>query len=246
MTGEKGYHFFATLDWRHWTVTSAFSGDSKTQPISWGPRSSTTGGPGTTTSATSSTRRMSASSPAARCGGAPTTIRFITKAAATTRSAMACVEDNRQSEIGDWVGTQLTYRVRPFFAGDITVGIEGKIDLRAFLTNYDVSPAPVMYLSTSHPDRSFDLIFQDEKKLSRALEGGCGLRVDKSYYEHDFVSPRAALIYQPSAWTYQVPLRPQLSQPQRISALLRRWSCGCGQSQPAPGIGRHAGVRCGA
>ena len=37
MTGEKGYHFFATLDWRNWTVTAAFSGDSKIQPISWGP-----------------------------------------------------------------------------------------------------------------------------------------------------------------------------------------------------------------
>src|SRR5208282_2496862 len=37
MTGEKGYHFFSTLDWRSWTITAAFSGDSKIQPISWGP-----------------------------------------------------------------------------------------------------------------------------------------------------------------------------------------------------------------
>src|SRR5580704_7870644 len=36
MTGEKGYHFFSTLLWRDWTVTAAFSGDSKIQPISWG------------------------------------------------------------------------------------------------------------------------------------------------------------------------------------------------------------------
>ena len=38
------------------------------------------------------------------------------------------MEDNRQSEIGNWVGTELTYRVRPFFAGDITVGVESDID----------------------------------------------------------------------------------------------------------------------
>ena len=37
MDGEKGYHFFATLDWRNWTVTAAFAGDSMIQPISWGP-----------------------------------------------------------------------------------------------------------------------------------------------------------------------------------------------------------------
>ena len=37
MTGEKGYHFFSTLVWRNWTVTAAFAGDTKIQPISWGP-----------------------------------------------------------------------------------------------------------------------------------------------------------------------------------------------------------------
>jgi hypothetical protein len=114
------------------------------------------------------------------------------------------VEDNRQSEIGNWVGTQLTYRVRPFFAGDVTVGVETDIDLRAFLTNYDVTPAPVVYLSTSHPNRSFDLIFQDEKKLSEHWKVDMGVPLDKSYYQHDFVSPRVALIYQPSAWTYKL------------------------------------------
>ena len=62
------------------------------------------------------------------------------------------------------------------------MGVEGKIDLRALLTNYDVSPVPVQYLSTSHPDRSLGLVFQDEKKLSERLEVGSGLRVDKSYY----------------------------------------------------------------
>src|ERR1700735_5190933 len=36
MTGEKGYHFFSTLVWRNWTVTAAFSGDSKIQPLSSG------------------------------------------------------------------------------------------------------------------------------------------------------------------------------------------------------------------
>ena len=106
------------------------------------------------------------------------------------------MEDNRQHELGDWVGTQLTYRIRPFFAGDVTVGVESNIDIRALLTDYDVSPVPVQYLSTNHPDRSLGLIFQDEKKLSKRWKLDLGLRLDKSAYRRDFVSPRAALIYQ--------------------------------------------------
>ena len=60
MNGEKGYHFFATLVWRNWTVTAAFSGDSRFSRYPGAPRSSTTGERRTTTSATSSTRPMSA------------------------------------------------------------------------------------------------------------------------------------------------------------------------------------------
>ena len=89
MTGEKGYHFFSTLDWRRWTITAAFSGDSKIQPISWGPTIFNDPGRRTTTSAITSTQRMSVKSPAARSCGGPIMIRFITKAAATTRLATA-------------------------------------------------------------------------------------------------------------------------------------------------------------
>ena len=246
MTGEKGYHFFSTLIWRNWTVTAAFSGDSKIQPISWGPTIFNDRGTRNNDKRNFVDAAYERRSPAASCDGAPITTRFITKAATITRSATACVEDNRQSEIGNWVGTQLTYRVRPFFAGDVTVGVESNVDLQAFLTDYDVSPAPVEYLSTNHPDRSLALFVQDEKKLSRRWKLDLGIRFDKSHYRRDFVSPRAALIYQPRVVDLQVSVRPQFSQPQRVSAVLRRWHCRRGQSRPAPGMGRHAGGRCGA
>jgi outer membrane receptor protein involved in Fe transport len=93
--------------------------------------------------------------------------------------------------------------VRPFFAGEITVGLEGDIDIRSFLTDYDVSPVHVEYLKTSHPDRSLALFIQDEKRLSKRWTLDLGGRFDKSYYHADFVSPRAALIYQGSEWTYK-------------------------------------------
>jgi len=204
MAGERGYHFFATLDWRRWTVTAAFSGDSKIQPISWGPTIFNNRG----TRNNDERNFIDAAYERVIAGG---TFRWRTyydsfhyEGHDEYALSDGSVEDNRQSEIGNWVGTQLTYRVRPLFAGDVTVGIESDIDLRAFLTNYDVTPAPAVYLSASHPNRSFDLILQDEKKLSEHWKEDMGLRVDKSYYQHDFASPRVALIYQPSIWTYKL------------------------------------------
>jgi outer membrane receptor protein involved in Fe transport len=203
MTGQKGYHFFATLDWRHWTIMAAFSGDSKIQPISWGPTIFNDRG----TRNTDQRDFIDASYEREIAGG---TLRwrtyydsFFYKGHGDYAFSDGAVEDNRQSEIGNWAGTQLTYRVRPFFAGDITLGVEGDLDIRAFLTNYDVSPAPVIYLSTNQPDRTLAVFIQDEKELSERWKLDVGLRLDKSEYRPDSISPRAALIYQPSAWTYK-------------------------------------------
>jgi outer membrane receptor for ferrienterochelin and colicins len=203
MAGERGYHFFSTLDWRHWTITAAFSGDSKIQPISWGPTIFNNRG----TRNNDERNFIDAAYERQIAGG---TLRWRTyydsfhyEGHDEYALSDGGVEDNRQSEIGDWAGTQLTYRVRPSFAGDVTLSVNGEIDIRAFMTNYDVSPVPVTYLSTSNPDRSLALIFQDEKKLSARWKLEVGLRIDKSHYRDDFVSPRAALIYQRSDWAYK-------------------------------------------
>jgi outer membrane receptor for ferrienterochelin and colicins len=203
MTGEKGYHFFTTLDWRNWSVMAAFSGDSKIQPISWGPTIFNNRG----TRNNDERNFVDAAYERQIAGGTLKWRSYYDSFHYEGHDEFALsdggVEDNRQSEIGNWVGTQLTYRARPFFAGDITVGVESNIDLRVFLTNYDVTPVPVTYLSTNHPDRALDLIFQDEKKLSERWKVDLGVRVDKSHYQQDFVSPRAGLIYQRSEWTYK-------------------------------------------
>jgi iron complex outermembrane receptor protein len=203
MTGEKGYHFFSTLDWRSWTITAALSGDSKIQPISWGP--TIFNDPGTKNN--DLRNFVDAAYQRAIAGD---TLRWRTYFDAFHYQGRGdyllsggAVEDNRQSEFGDWVGTQVTYRFRPSVLGDVTVGVETKIDLRAYLTDFDVSPAPVTYLRTSHPDRLLDLIFEDEKKLSDRWKLDLGFRLDKSAYRRDFFSPRAALIYQRSDWTYK-------------------------------------------
>ena len=203
VTGEKGYHFFATVLWRNWTVTAAFSGDSKIQPISWGPtafndRGTKVGG----------TRDFVEADYVRQLAGGELRWRtyydsFQFLGREDYALASGGVEANITNQQGNWAGSQLTYRVRPFLAGDITVGVEANIDLRNLQRDYDVAPAPIQYLSASHPDRSVGLIFQDEKKLSARWTLDAGLRMDKSASLTGFISPRAALIYRPAEWTFK-------------------------------------------
>ena len=92
------------------------------QPISWGPTIFNDRGTRTTTSAISSTRSIERQI----AGGTLRWRTYYDSFHYEGRGDYALrdggVEDNRQSELGDWVGTQVTYRIRPFFAGDITAG----------------------------------------------------------------------------------------------------------------------------
>ena len=200
MNGEKGYHFFANLVWRNWTVTAAFADHDQIQPISYGPTIFNDRG----TQNNDARNFIDAVYERLVAGG---TLRWRTWYDAyhyTGRFDYALsnggVEDDRQHDLGDWVGTQLTYRLRPSVAGDITLSMEAKLDIRALLTELDVSPVPIQFLRVNRPDRSLGLVFQDEKKLSKRWKLDLGLRYDMSAYGRNFVSPRAALIYQPSQW----------------------------------------------
>ncbi len=201
MNGEKGYHFFADLVWHIWTIMAAFSDHDQTQPISFGPTIFNDRG----TQNNDARNFIDAIYERPVAGG---TLRWHTYYDAyhtlgryDYALSNGAVEDNRQHDLGDWVGTQLTYRIRPSFAGDITVGAESKIDIRASLASYDVSPVPMQYPSVKPLKRSLGLVFQDERKLSEHWRLDLGLRFDVSRYFKEFFSPRAALIYQRSEWT---------------------------------------------
>jgi outer membrane receptor protein involved in Fe transport len=202
MNTERGYHLFSNLAWRNWTVTAAFAGHDMIQPISWGPAIFNDRG-----TQNADDRDFIDAVYARQIAGG--TLRWRTYYDSFDHRGRAdyqfgdSVVDTRTDMFGKWAGTQLTYRVRPIFAGDITVGMEGSLDIQNLQENYDVSPVFVSHLKTNNPDRTLGLIFQDEKKLGRGWKLDVGFRVDKSHYYRDFVSPRAALLYERSAWTYK-------------------------------------------
>ena len=204
MDSAKGYHFFSDLTWRNWRVTAVFSEREKIQPISWGPTIFNDRG-----THTNDIRNYVEAAYTRELGRG--TLRWRTYYDAYRLRARfdypldsAGVEDNRQTVSGDWAGTQLTYRFDVPHSGTLTVGGEAKIDLRARISDFDVSPGTAVFQDINPRDKAFALFAQDELQLSRHWKLNLGLRLDVSTYRHSFVTPRAALIYQPSSqWTYK-------------------------------------------
>jgi iron complex outermembrane receptor protein len=210
MNGEKGYHFFSSLVWGNWTITAAFADRKEIQPVSWGP--TIFNDRGTTLN---DTRNFVDAAYTRKLGVG--TLRWRTYYDAFWERARLDypldsgttpgfgVEDNRQAFLGDWVGTQLTYRFDVTHLGTLTAGTEGKFDLRNLQTEQDVQPALLPIMNIDRRDRSFALFAQDERKLSRRWTLDLGVRFDAFRYRPSFVSARAALIYQPSQlWSYKV------------------------------------------
>ncbi|HLK50899.1 MAG TPA: TonB-dependent receptor [Bryobacteraceae bacterium] len=204
MDAENGYHFFTNLSWRNWSFTAALSKRTKIQPISWGP--TVFNDPGTkvveplnygeavyTRERDNRTFRWRAYYSQTHLRG-----RF-------DFPLDAGIEDNRSCSCGDWIGSALSYRFGVGRFGVLTAGAETKIDLRVLQSSRDVSPVPQEFVYIHRRDRSLAVFAQDELTFSSFWKLDLGLRVDASAYRPSFLSPRAALIYQPSAaWTYKL------------------------------------------
>jgi iron complex outermembrane receptor protein len=116
-------------------------------------------------------------------------------------STDAGIEDNRDLSLGDWAGTQLTYRLDMPRAGGLTFGLEFNGDVRAVQRNYDVSPARIEFLDLNNPARSAAVFGQYEFKIASRWTAYLGARLDKTWGYRPVLSPRAALIYQESPST---------------------------------------------
>jgi len=198
MDGEKGYHLFGNLTWRDWSVLAVFDARPKIQPVSWGPTVFNDSGTRAIDSrnfidATYTHKLDESRSLLWRMYYDDYRFRGIFRYPTTDDIA-----DNRDFFYGDWVGTQLSYRFPVPHFGSLTVGGEGRVDLGALQqTIYDRADQGPS-LSIDRRDKSLGVFVQDEWALTRTWTLDLGTRLDYSEYRHTFVSPRAALIYQPS------------------------------------------------
>jgi len=106
--------------------------------------------------------------------------------------------DNRDEVRADWITSQLTYSHTVPRLGLLTVGLSGKVELRNEVENLDHSPDQAINLDISHPDRAAALFAQQEWNLARHWTAYLGARLDASHNYGSFVSPRLALVFQPT------------------------------------------------
>jgi len=209
MDGQKGYHFFANLTWRNWNITAVLSNRNQIQPVSWGDTIFNDRGTHVDETANyveaAYTREFSRGTLRWRIYYNQDHLRGRFEFPLSSAGIPGLgVEDNRSAADSDWVGTQLTYRFDVAHLGTLTAGAETEIDLRTLQSSQDFPPDPGERVNINIRDKMYALFVQDERKLSSRWTLDLGLRLDGSAYRQSFVSPRAALIYQPSLnWTYK-------------------------------------------
>jgi iron complex outermembrane receptor protein len=209
MDGEKGYHFFANLTWRNWNVTGVLSNRNKIQPVSWGDTIFNDRGTHVDETANyvdaAYTREFAKGTLRWRIYYDQDHLRGRFEFPLSSNGALgAGVEDNRSASDSDWIGTQLTYRFDVAHLGTLTAGAETQIDVRTLQSSQDLPSDPSEHVSINVRDKMYALFVQDERRLTKSWTLDLGLRLDGSAYRQSFVSPRAALIYQPSLnWTYK-------------------------------------------
>jgi outer membrane receptor for ferrienterochelin and colicins len=110
------------------------------------------------------------------------------------------IVDNRDQDWGDWITSQLTYRLTDPLGG-LTLGATGTVEIRNLQTNQDFSPDHTVYLDISHPEPSLAFFAQQEWAFARNWTAYFGARLDESPNFGVFVSPQASVVYQPSVKT---------------------------------------------
>jgi outer membrane receptor for ferrienterochelin and colicins len=198
MDGERGYHTFANLIWNGWSFTAYFNNREKVVPTAWFGTIFNDAGDKV------SDGRGFLESSYQRDVGTEGKLRwrvYYDRYRFQGRYDFASdigILDARNVSQGDWIGTELTYRFRVPLIGFLTVGSQADWDLRSRLEAYYVSPVYLSSAPVNHPDRTLAVFFQDEWALSRRWTLYLGGRADDSRNHPLALTPRVALIYQPS------------------------------------------------
>jgi iron complex outermembrane receptor protein len=195
---EHGYHTFAHLTWRDWSLTANFAERKVLAPIGW--FGADFGDPGTSTRdghsfVESSWMRQLGKTSTMRWRLYYDQFRYFGRYDYTHRNGSTY--DERDDALGDWVGTHLSLHTPIRGVGTLTFGGQVDADLRNLQRTYQYGTADYDRY-TSKPDRSYGLFVQQEWNASRRWTFFLGARLDDSRAGSPFVSPRAAAIFRPS------------------------------------------------
>jgi outer membrane receptor for ferrienterochelin and colicins len=205
--GERGYHAFANLVWRNWSFIAVLSSREKNFPTpSWGANFGDRGNKlldARSFAEAAWTRDIGVSGKLRwRLYYDQYTYRGRYDRFAEDGPAESGLVDNRDESLGNWVGSQVTYRFDlPHSLGALTLGSEVSADIRASQRNYNLKPVYAELLNVNDPDLAYGMFLQHEWQFHRGWTANLGLRFDDSRNHGHFLAPRLTLVYQISPQT---------------------------------------------
>ena len=202
MDGQRAYHTFANLVWKNWNIVAMVSDRIKMVPLAWSYDANSFASRGNH----AEDGRAYLSANYARSIGpgelrfefAYDQYRYNDRFDLTTGDPLI---SQGSHAVGDWIDSKMVYQVGAGVFGSLTAGLQGNFDLRAIEYDAEVYPQQIRTLTINRPSRGVALFVEDEKRLSSHWKLDFGGRLDESRYYGGFLSPRAALSYQPSAKT---------------------------------------------
>lgn len=198
---QRGYHSYLAVTAGSWRFTSYFNQREKQPPIGWGDALFDTRGnrvrDGRNFLDVSYSRNLDDGS-TVRWQVFYDNYRYLDR---FYFDSDGVTEDSRTWQQGDWVGSRASYSVPVNRLGVLTVGVDGRFELRALHQYVVTAPARREDAYVSRPDRSGGAFAQQEVGLGRRTTAYLGLRFDQSYNFGGFVSPQLALVHKQSADT---------------------------------------------
>ena len=201
MDGERGYHTFANLVWHNWNIVAYFNDRVKDVPLAWdyGANSFSRGNrveDGRNFVNAVYTRTIGIGD--LRWEIAYDSYRYQDRFDFVESDGLS---DRRSYADGDWITSRLNYRFNAGLFGSLTAGLDASLDLRNLQYDLEINPNPSQLIYISRPGRNAAVFLQEEKRLSARWKVDLGARLDENRYYGQFLSPRAALEFQPSART---------------------------------------------
>jgi outer membrane receptor for ferrienterochelin and colicins len=199
---EQGYHSFAQLTFHNWSVMANFADRKMITPF--GIYSSDFGDTGSNVRdahnfVEASWAREIGRASSLRLRFSYDQLRYFGRYDYTSEEGV--LSDLRDHAIGDWLGTELTYRTPLSRFGALTLGGQFNADIRNEQSTYYVTTPDAPDRYTSARDAAYGIFAQQEWNVSPKLTAYLGVRLDDSKLQSAFVSPKLAAVYKTSEKT---------------------------------------------
>lgn len=193
---EQGYHTFAQLTWRNWSVTANFQDRKVIVPTGW--YGSDFGATGTSSRDAHDYVDAVYIKPIGNNSQLRWRLAYdrYTYYGRYISTVDGVWQDDRDLARGDWLSSRLTYRKGMGANATLAVGGEVSVDLRAVQQTEFVAPTAERTRDEHYPDRSYGVFVQQSWTAGKNWTLYGGLRLDDAANNDAFLAPRLAAVWQ--------------------------------------------------